>query len=246
MRNSPLIRSVALVMAISLFGAASVPVGAQDDTAAAVATVMPERSLSLTPPEGVALPYDYRFTRADRLLAAQACVHEATWAGANRTADCGGIIQVTMERRHHGESFSRALELRTMPRFYDGVTSRSWTRHLPAGLLRVDPPGWPYDYPARVHDDDWLAVNQRVAGYMRGTEPLPCSPTPGRWFGRATDSEALRTTLATGHWCEAICGESRNAFLTRCATTPAPESTPEPSDSAPAVGALLPEVAGDE
>lgn len=238
MKNRTLIRSTGITMPAALLSAAAaMPVGAQEE-AAAVATVLPERSrsLSLTPPEGVALPYDYRFTRADRLLAAQACVHEATWAGANRTADCGGIIQVTMERRRPGESFSRALELRTMPRFYDGVTSRSWTRHLPAGDLRVNPPGWPYDYPASHHDDDWLAVNQRVAGYMRGEEPLPCSPTPGRWFGRTTDGEALRSTLAEGHWCEAICGESRNAFLTRCSAL----AEPAPSDT------TAPEVAADE
>lgn len=168
-------------------------------------------------PEPVA-PYSYRFTVGDRLQAARACVHEATWAGSERTADCGGIIQVVMERRHRGETFTEALA-RTMPRFAAGITSRSWTLHLPSGPLRLDPEGWPYDYPARVHDEAWLATNTRVQNYMRGVEPLPCSPTPRRWFGRETDGEALRATLAGGRWCEAICGESRNAFLTRCAET---------------------------
>lgn len=160
-------------------------------------------------------PYSYRFTVADRLLASQACVHEATWAGAELTADCGGILQVVMERRRRGESFSSALE-RTMPRFFSGSTSRAWTRALPSGPLRLDPPGWPYSYPARAHDASWLAVNTRVQDYMRGLEPLPCSPPPVRWFGRTTDGAALAATLAGGRWCEAVCGESRNAFLTRC------------------------------
>lgn len=160
-------------------------------------------------------PYSYRFTVGDRLLAAQACVHEATWAGAELTGDCGGILQVVMERRHRGETFAEALS-RTMPRFYAGATSRSWTRHLPSGPLRVDPEGWPYDYPARAHDEAWLGTNRRVQAYMRGAEPLPCSPPPRRWFGRTTDGAALAATLAEGRWCEARCGESRNAFLVRC------------------------------
>ncbi len=227
MRN----RNLLIVMALTCFAAAAaMPVDAQMGGAGAVAPVTPaepvepvvpvepapERSISLTPPEGMEPPYSYHFTREDRLFASQACVHEATWAGSTITADCGGIIQVAMERRNRGQSFVEALS-RTMPRFSAGITSRSWTLHLPAGLLRVDPPGWPYDYPARRHDDDWLATNQRVAGYMRGAEPLPCSPTPRRWFGRTTDGDALARTLAEGRWCEAICGESRNAFLTRCA-----------------------------
>lgn len=175
--------------------------------------------------ESVARPYDYTFTRADRLLAAQACVHESTWAGAEITGDCGGIIQVVMERRRPAryvdghrfpaESFEQSLA-RAMPRFYAGRTTRSWTRFLPSGPLRTNPEGWPYDYPARHHDDNWLSVNRRVQGYMRGAEPLPCSPTPDRWFGRTTDGAALAITLAEGRWCEAVCGESRNAFLARC------------------------------
>jgi hypothetical protein len=250
MRN----RNLLIAMAISFAVAAAVPAGAQMDGAAAIAPVAPatepavpvasaepEPSLTLTPPEGLVAPYDYRFTREDRLLAAQACVHEATWAGATHTGDCGGIIQVVMERRRPtryrdghrfpAETFEHALA-RTMPRFYAGRTTRSWTRFLTAGPLRIDPPGWPYAYPARHHDESWLATNQRVAGYMRGSEPLPCSPTPGRWFGRETDGAALASTLAEGRWCEAICGESRNAFLTRCAALAAasaasPEVAPE-------------------
>lgn len=217
-------------------GEATAPAGPVESGAPTVPAA-PEPSLALTPPEGVEPPYDYRFTRADRLLAAQACVHEATWAGAERTGDCGGIIQVVMERRRgvryvdgrrrRADTFEEALA-RTMPRFYAGRTTRSWTRFLEAGPLRIDPPGWPYDYPARHHDESWLGTNQRVAGYMRGSEPLPCSPTPGRWFGRVTDGDALASTLAEGRWCEAICGESRNAFLTRCsALTATAETSPE-------------------
>ena len=203
MKNPPLLAAlmfVAMALAISP--------GSAQETDAAVVVVAP--------------PYDdYVFTRTDRLSAAQACVHEATWAGAEHTGDCGGIIQVVMERRRPRETFSRALE-RTMPRFYAGVTSRSWTRHLPSGPLRTDPAGWPYEYPARVHDDAWLAVNLRVSRYMRGEEPLPCAPTPDRWFGRTTDGEVLARTLSEGLWCEARCGESRNAFLSRCRVLSSP------------------------
>jgi len=247
MRN----RNLLIVMALACFiAAATMPADAQMGGAGAIAPSVPEvspgsatpaapePSLTLTPPEGLVAPYDYRFTREDRLLAAQACVHEATWAGATHTGDCGGIIQVVMERRRPtryrdghrfpAETFEHALA-RTMPRFYAGRTTRSWARFLTAGPLRIDPPGWPYAYPARHHDESWLATNQRVAGYMRGSEPLPCSPTPGRWFGRETDGAALASTLAEGRWCEAICGESRNAFLTRCAAlaAAAPEVAPE-------------------
>lgn len=244
MRN----RNLMVVMGLTCFAAAAtmsadaqtgeVDGGAPAEPGASSEPVAPEPSLSLTPPEGVEPPYDYRFTRGDRLLAAQACAHEATFAGAERTGDCGGILQTVMERRRparlvdghrrRADTFEEALA-RTMPRFYSGRTTRSWTRHLPAGPLRLDPPGWPYDYPARVHDDSWLAVNQRVAGYMRGAEPLPCSPSPSRWFGRMTDGDALTRTLAEGRWCEARCGESLNAFLTRCAAlaAAAPEVAPE-------------------
>lgn len=172
---------------------ATVPVGAQDDA--------PER------------PYDYRFTRGDLTLASQACVHEATWAGASITGDCGGILQVVMSRRHEHERFEDALR-RTMPRFYAGATTRSWTRHLPFGPIRVNPPGWPYEYPASHHSEDWHAVNIRVSHYMRGEEALPCSPEPVRWFGRTTDHAQLVSALARG-WEEAECGESRNVFLYR-------------------------------
>ena len=194
-------KNLALLMAMVFTALSAVPGDAQE-----AATDAP---VELTP------PYSYRFTSADRVFASRACVHESTWAGAERTADCGGIIQVVMERRHRGETFSEALA-RTMPRFAAGITSRAWTLRLPSGPLRVDPEGWPYDYPARHHDDSWLAVNLRVSRYMRGEEPLPCSPTPRRWFGRETDGAALARTLAGGRWCEARCGESRNAFLARC------------------------------
>lgn len=233
------IRKSLIVMALSsLVAAASISAYAQVD--AETSAPVDERSLSLTPPDGVALPYDYRFTRSDRLLASQACAHEATFAGAH-TVDCGGILQTVMERRRPvryvghrrfpAETFERALA-RTMPRFYAGITGRSWTRFLPTGPIRDNPRGWPYAYEARHHNEEWLAVNLRVAGFMRGSEPLPCSPSPSRWFGRTTDGEALRETLAEGRWCEAICGESRNAFLTRCAALAAveaavPEVAPE-------------------
>lgn len=163
-------------------------------------------------------PYSYRFTRSDRVVAAQACVHEATWAGATRTGDCGGIIQVVMERRHRGESFEAALA-RTMPRFYAGTTSRAWVRALAWGPLRHDPPGWPEGAPPASHyDDSWRGVNARVEHYVEGLEPLPCLPTPRHWFGRRTDHDALAAMLDRG-WCEARCGETANAFLARCGET---------------------------
>lgn len=166
-------------------------------------------------PEVPTPPYSYHFTRADRVVAAQACVHEATWAGATRTGDCGGIIQVVMERRRRGESFEEALA-RTMPRFYAGTTSRAWTRALAWGPLRHDPPGWPAGAPPASHyDDSWRGVNARIEHYVEGSEPLPCDPPPRQWFGRETDSEALGRAMDRG-WCEARCGETRNAFLARC------------------------------
>lgn len=154
-----------------------------------------------------------RFTREDGLLAARACVHEATWAGA-RTGDCGGMIQVVEARRRDGEPFASALR-RTMPRFSAGATARAWTLRLPAGPMHADPIGWPYPHAARVHDAEWLAVFSRVRDYMSGTLPLPCTPEPSAWLGRATDGDVLAARLATGFWREADCGETRNAFLYR-------------------------------
>jgi len=151
-----------------------------------------------------------RYSRRDVLLAAQACVHETTWAGA-ATGDCGGIVQVVEARRAEHERFEVALA-RTMPRFYAGTTSRAWTRGLRAGPITTLP-GWAAPVPASAYTDEWHEVYVRTANFMLGREALPCAETPRRWFGRATDHEALERTLATGEWREAHCGETRNAFL---------------------------------
>lgn len=150
-------------------------------------------------------PWSYHWTNEDRLAAAQACVSEASWAGARRAADCGGILQVTMTRRHRGESVREAL-VRTMPRFFGGRTSRAWVLALTARPIRVDPPGWPYEVPASHYSDSWRAVYARTQRFIDGEEPLPCAPTPNWWFGRVTDHEAITRALDRGR-VEVSCGE---------------------------------------
>jgi len=156
-----------------------------------------------------------RFTSDDGILAARACVHEATWAGAV-TNDCGGMIQVVETRRREHETFSAALR-RTMPRFSAGRTARAWVLSLPAGPLTADPIGWPYPYEASTHAREWRGVYERVRDFMQGARALPCAPEPSMWFGRVTDSRALEARLSSGLWREAECGEgtarTRNAFL---------------------------------
>lgn len=165
--------------------------------------------------------YAYEFTIRDRLLASQACVHEATWAGGTRTFDCGGIIQVVMNRRDDGETFEQSLA-QTMPRFYGGRTSRAWVRELRAAPIRENPTGWPWSVPASHYSRSWRSVYARVDAHMSGAEPFPCSGAPTRWLGRVADSEMLARDLASGRWREARCGEARgdeptttNAFLER-------------------------------
>lgn len=155
-----------------------------------------------------------RYARTDALLAARACVHEATWAGrVGGTSDCGGIIQVVNARRGEHETFAATLA-RTMPRFTAGTTSRAWVHGLLAtSRQRAAPPGWPFPNPVTHYRDAWRGVYERVRGYMTGAEPLPCEEEPSRWFGRRTDSHYLDAALATGMWREAHCGETRNAFL---------------------------------
>ena len=154
-----------------------------------------------------------RYSLADALLAAQACVHEATWAGGRGgTADCGGIIQVAEHSRAPGETFSSALR-RRMPRFAAGTSDRAWVLGLPAGPLRVAPAGWPFRVPARHYAPAWSGVFARVSDYMHEREPLPCSPEPMGWFGRETDGDALAARLATGLWRESDCGTTHNAFV---------------------------------
>lgn len=153
-----------------------------------------------------------RFAPSDALLAARACVHESTWAGGSSTNDCGGIIQVAENSRRDGETFAQALR-RRMPHFAAGTTDRRWVHGLPAGPLARDPQGWPFRVPAHHFDEAWHAVYSRVVGYMRGREPLPCSPEPTRWFGRQTDGRHLAAALDSGLWREADCGPSANAFL---------------------------------
>lgn len=153
-----------------------------------------------------------RYSQADGLLAAQACVSEATWAGAATTNDCGGIIAVVEARRGEHETFSAALR-RTMPRFTAGTTDRIWALHLPYGPITQNPQGWPYAYGARRHSDQWRAVVDRVRGYMLEGVALPCSPQPISWLGRRTDGHVLAGRLDSGHWRESSCGATQNAFL---------------------------------
>lgn len=152
------------------------------------------------------------YTPADALLAARACVHESTWVGGAATNDCGGIIQVAEMRRRPTETFAQALR-RTMPRFAAGATDRAWVLGLPAAPMTRNPQGWPFQVSAQHFDGAWHAVYARVVGYMRGREPLPCSPEPSRWFGRQTDGHHLAAALDSGMWREAECGPSANAFL---------------------------------
>jgi hypothetical protein len=138
-------------------------------------------------------------------------VHETTWAGAT-TGDCGGIVQVIEARRAEHERFESTLA-RTMPRFYSLRTTRAWTRALRAGPIASTLPRWASPVPPSAYSDEWHAVYTRTANFMLRREALPCAETPLRWFGRATDHEALERTLASGAWREANCGETRNAFL---------------------------------
>lgn len=187
------------------------------------------------PPER---PYDYDFTARDRHLYAMVCVHEVSWRD---TADCGAFLQVIMERRNEGETFDDAVH-RTMPHFYASLMAargapvtpcpeegdedavcvgsvelsrRRWVAELPNGPLRRNPEHWPYDYPARVHADDWVEANNRARDYMLGFRPLPYTERVVRWFGRVTDGEQLTRALADG-WCEAVGPLSLNAFLFPC------------------------------
>lgn len=154
----------------------------------------------------------HRYSRDEVLLAAQACVHEATWAGA-QTVDCGGIVQVVLNRQNEGESFAAALR-RTMPRFARGVTSRSWARHLVFGPMAQNPPGWPYStVHIRNYDASWRAVFVRTMRYLEGVEALPCPDPVVGWMGRETDHRALERRLSSGFWRVSDCGESRNVFL---------------------------------
>jgi hypothetical protein len=143
-------------------------------------------------------------TRADALLAAQACVHENSWQGGiGGTFDCGAQIQVFVTRRLAHEPFQHVIE-RLMPRFAAGRTTRSWVRQLPFGPMREDPPGWPALYPARHDDELWHGVFTRVSGFLRGREPLPCAQPPEAWFGRYVDHEAIEHRLTLG-WREIDC-----------------------------------------
>lgn len=180
-------------------------------TTAAITLALASTLASITvAQEDADAPLPSRYSRRDVLLAAQACVHETTWAGAT-TGDCGGIVQVVEARRAEHERFEAALA-RTMPRFYAGTTSRAWSRALRAGPITTLP-GWRASVPARAYSDHWHEVYVRTANFMLGREALPCAETPRRWFGRATDHEALERALASGQWAEAHCGETRNAFL---------------------------------
>jgi len=168
-------------------------------------------------------------TRDDALLEARACAHESTFRGGRGgTFDCGAQTQVIQTRRREGETFSHAL-LRTMPRFAAHTTSRAWVHALPAGPLHDDPPGWPYEYPARHDSDAWHSVYLRVSDFMLGREPLPCAAPPEHWFGRRADHDQLAARLASGRWVEADCNpggapqtQTLNAYLTRVSAPVSP------------------------
>lgn len=154
-----------------------------------------------------------RYSRGDVLLAAQACVHEATWAGGTETVDCGGIVQVVLNRQNEGETFASALR-RTMPRFFAGRSDRAWARHLTFGPMRENPPGWPYTTVSiRNYDASWRAVFVRTMRYLEGVEALPCPDPVVGWMGRETDHRALERRLSSGFWRVSDCGPSRNVFL---------------------------------
>ena len=213
------------LIALGLSGVVCAPLGESQDTRVeivpeVVPSDVPEPCCDdcADPPPPVP-PYDYEFTHRDRLLGAQACVHEASWAGGQRTHDCGGILQVVMARRRlerrtadgrltrRAETFEEALA-RTMPRFYARTTTRAWVRELPAGPITRNPPSWPaaWSVPARRYSDSWHNSFRRTSMYMDGVEPLPCFPTPRQWFGRAVDHEAIARAIAAG-WAESDCGE---------------------------------------
>lgn len=148
--------------------------------------------------DAVARPVLRGLRQADALLAAQACLHENSYAGGiGGTTDCGAQISVFLARRNRGESLSDVI-LRTMPRFAAGTTSRAWVRAMPWGPLRENPPGWPALYPARHDDDRWHSVVLRVRGFLSGREPLPCVSPPHEWLGRVTDGDVLAERLRRG------------------------------------------------
>lgn len=206
-----------LLSALLFISAGAMPTGteAQDvdaspvltDIASSVAPAMATRR-AIHPPASWIRPRDV-------VWAARLCAHEATWAGGvpgspgvSGTADCGGIIQVLINRREArwpGEGFEQVVS-HTSPRFYGGTTDRPWARVMPATPLRADPVGWPATWPhATNYTDRWHAVYQQTWNYMTGATPLPCDGHVDHWFGRRCDGDRIAAMLATGRWAEVEC-----------------------------------------
>lgn len=162
------------------------------------------------------LPDIPAFTTHDELSMSHACVHEVTWAGGERTEDCGAMLQVILLRRRDEEPFSGALA-RTMPRFTAGTTSRSWAAMLPPGPLPIglEIPGWVAPERPAAHSASWLAVQARVHAYMTQGEPLPCAQNPWHWFSPREDGEQIDEHLSSGRWIVADCGTVSNVYLAR-------------------------------
>ena len=158
----------------------------------------------------------YDFTPFDEVMMSRACVHEATWAGGERTNDCGAMLQVILERRRGREPFLTTLA-RTMPRFTAGITDRSWVLYLPPGPIPIgmEIPGWTAGPRPAAYSERWARVRARVHDFMAGVEGLPCEESPFHWFDPDEDGDAIAEHLATGRWAEAECGPVANTYLYR-------------------------------
>lgn len=264
-----MVRATCLMLsALLVITSAVIPAGAQE---AAVAAVIPDTGAELpveavpVDPEPEPTPPRPGLTRTDLLWASRLCAHEATWAGrVDGTADCGGIVQVILNRmvEHEArvqeceaegrdgcggpETFTQRLSY-TSPRFWAGTTTRSWARLLPAGPIRGVLAGWPADWPAPSnYTARWHSVYTHTHAYMSGREALPCDGTPTHWLGRRTDHDRLQEWLDSGDWREVTCvGEGdlqeRNAFLERAPTEttedePAPEVVVAPEEAEVVLG----------
>jgi hypothetical protein len=153
----------------------------------------------------------------DALWLARLCAHEVNWRGGEPNInDCGGILQVIQNRMvvWSEPEFLDAL-MRTSPRFFAGITDRSWARELEPGVID-DPDGWPSAWPPfRVYSDDFDLVYARSLSYVSGAEALPCRGRPRNWLSRThpRDREVARRHVEEiGDWREVRCGRTVHAF----------------------------------